>query len=832
MNTTAMLALRYLTARKLRAVLTTMAVVFGVAVIFAGNVVLPSALDSFRRTSLGAAGAVDLSISATGASAFASEPAVSKVAAVEGVAAATGVLQRTITVPVAKDVNGQAVVVGVDPATIGQVRQVKVVEGRFLQPGDTNVVVFGGDEAKIDTTVNLPTVDGVRPYTVVGKLETNGVPSSDVYMPLPEAQTALGLPNQITGIEVALVPGADRAKIEANALAALGPEFRAGASSGADAVASLDVAYAMFNMLGALALFIGAFLIFNTFRTIVLERKRDLAMLRAIGATRGQVTTVLVIESLLQGVIGSVLGLVVGAGMALLLLIAMRSVAEQYLGGVTIEPEFSLGAALPAVVAGIVTTLLAGYLPARAAGRVSPLEVLRPTSTDEQRRAARWNLVVGLVLVVAAIGLLFAGPRAATGGALLFLIGLAVASPALIQPAARLLSPLLSGWSGEGEIAEGNLRRQPGRAAVTASTLMIGLAAMVMISSLIGSFTDLVVNLFNRNFASDIILLPQNIGIIGANLGAGGQLADELRQVPGVATVGTLRTASASAGGKTVNVDGIDPATYQVVSPLQFEQSNEQEAYAALEQGDTAIVNGIFAAAQNLRIGDTLTLESVAGTHQYRIVGIGGDALSFKLNTVYVSQATLAKDFGKTDDVLVMLKLAPDADQAAVEQQVRAIAAKYPQFNVTVTADFRQNLIDQSLNILRGAFIPLSLVILLPAALGLLNTLTMSVLERTREIGITRAIGASRRQVRRIVVAEALLLGIFGAACGALAGLAMSYGFTAALSSSFGMTLPFNLPVLPLLIAITVGLLLTLLVSALPARTAARLDILQALRYE
>ena len=835
MSTAFITALRYLSARKLRAALTTLAVVFGVAVIFAGNLVLPSAIDAFRRTSLGASGTVDITIASATGGTFAPSPALEQAAAVAGVKAVTGVLQRPISVGIGGN-SGQAVIVGVDPATINQVRVIKLAAGRFLQAGDGSAVVLGDNAASAATlggTIKLPSVGGVREYTVVGKLESGGVPASDVYMTLPDAQALLGLPGQISALELATAPGVDRANVQANLLAALGPDFQAGARSAVDSVASLDIGYAMFNFIGALALFIGAFLIFNTFRTIVLERKRDLAMLRAIGAERGQVTAILIFESLIQGVVGSVLGLVVGGLLALGLLAAIRSIAASFYSGVSITVEFSWQAVVPALLAGMLTTLLAGYLPARAAGRLSPLEALRPASIDEAQKTARWNLIIGAVLCIVAIGLLFGGAQAATGGAILFLIGLTVASPALIAPVARLFAPLLSGgFAGEGQIAEGNLRRQPGRAAVTASTLMIGLATMVMIASVISSFDQMIVTLFNKNFASDIMLLPQNIALLNANLGAGNQLAEKLRAVPGVQAVGTLRTAAGTVAGKSVNVDGIDPAVYPLVSPLTFAQGDEANAFTTLGQGRTAIANSIFATAQRLKVGDMLTVATPKGPQQYKIVGVASDALSFKINTLYVSPQTLEQDFGAANDVLLMLKLAPGADLNTVKQQVTAIAASYPQFTVNVTADYRQQLIDLSLNALRGAFVPLALIILLPAALGLLNTLTMSVLERTREIGITRAIGASRSQVRRIVIAEALLLGLFGAALGALAGLAMSYGFTAALGSSFGIALPFSFPLLGIVAALVFGLGITLLVSALPARAAARLNILQALRYE
>ncbi|WP_026370262.1 ABC transporter permease [Kallotenue papyrolyticum] len=836
-----MLASRYLRARKLRTALTTLSIVFGVAVIFAGNLLLPSMVEALRRNTLAAAGTVDLMISAVGGATFAPHPALERARAVEGVAAVSGVLQQAVTIPLAEGGPGfQRIIVGVDPQTITDVRTINLAEGRWFAPGERGVVILPTDpsdpqgaSAPIGSTITLPTTQGLRSFKVVGRLAPSAVPSPEILMPLADAQELLGAPGQISTIEVALRPGVDRQAVAQALLAALGEGFELGATSSLDAVGTLDVSYTMFNLLGALSLFIGAFIIFNTFRTAVIERRHDLGVLRTIGATRRQVTRLLLLESLLQGLLGTAIGLLAGLGLAALAVLAFNPIVHQYFAGVRFRLEWSWSALLTAGLAGVLTALIAGYLPARAAGRVSPLAALRPVSTEEARRAARWSVVAGGLFVVVGIALLLVGPQGAAGGALLVLVGLAIASPALILPITRLVRPLLVAvWAGEGEIAQGNLLRQPSRAAVTGSTLMVGLAVIVMVGSVIGSLRAYTIGLITKTLSSDVLLLPQNIGVLTSNLGADPRLAEELRQLPQVAAVASLRSVATKIGDQTVNVLGIDPEIYPRVATLDFEAGDERSAYAALRQGQNAIVNPLLATTLGLQLGDQITLQTPHGSRSYTVVGIGSDVLNFKVNTVFVSQEHLARDFAQTRDVLLMLKLRPGVEVEAALPAIQAVAARYPQFTVYNTAAFRQQFVDQTNRLLNVVFWPICAVILVPAALGLLNTLTMNVLERTREIGMLRAIGATRRQVRRIVLAEAALVGIFGALTGMLAGLVLSYGFVQALSLGFGTPFPYAVPLWGLLGALLAALLLTLLVSALPARRAARLNMIEALRYE
>jgi putative ABC transport system permease protein len=837
-----LMGLRYLNGRRLRTVLTTLAIVFGVALIFAINLVLPTVSNVFKQSMTAMTGA-DITITSVSGESFTPDSVLPLVSDVENVRAVSGVLRRRFTIPVLSDnaLGGSAEleIIGIDPISAQNVRQFPISEGRFFDVGESNAAVVPAGiavfapELNVGTVFPLITAGGLKLYTVIGFLAEQGDMSTpQIYVSLSDAQAAFNQPGLINIIEVSVEAGADQAAVIANLQQVLGSGFVMNAeSTGGAAVASVQIGLAIFNMLGALALFLGAFLIFNTFRTVVVERRHDLAMLRAVGATRRQVTTMIVIESLLQGIVGTIIGMILGYLMAAGGFAIMGDIWTTYLRIQIPQLELNVTAVVLAGVSGIVTALLAGYLPARAAGRTSPLEALRPSTVASVERAARWSLIVGAVLVVFGVLLMLTGTRGAAGGAILFLFGMVIAAPGLVIPASHLFSPLLTLWfAREGDLARGNLVRQPGRAAITGGTLMIGLAVLVMAAALVTAFTALVEDLADANFASDILLVPQSIAVYNTVIGADESLANRLRELPEVETVGTLRYAASSSNGSLLQVMGIDPSEYPQVATFEFSEGDPETAFAELGSGRNAIVTSIAMSTLGLTVGGDLVLETAEGPQTYRVVAAANDILTFKVNAIFISQENLAADFHKAEDILLMINLTPGADEATAMASVETIAADYPQFTAQLTAQYRDTLVQTSAGAM-VMFYVLAFLILLPAALGLLNTLTINILERTREIGVVRAVGGSRNQVRRMITGEALLLGIFGASMGVLAGVAMSYGFIAAMGS-IGWTVPYAFPLMGIIAAIVLGVLLALFSSILPARNATKLDIIRALQYE
>lgn len=398
-----LMGLRYLSGRKLRTTLTTLAIVFGVALIFAINLVLPSALNAFKQSMSAVTGA-DITVTSLSGEVFAPD-VLTQVAAVDGVQSVSGLLRRQFSLPVLSGSNlgstTQLTLVGIDPAQT--VRQFTVSEGRFLEPGDTGKALVPAGIAElapqleVGMTFPLITAGGLKVYTVVGFLAEQGNPTApEIYVTLADAQAAFNQPGQINTVEAAITAGADRAAVTAAIQNVLGAGFQINTQTDTSSyLAATQVGFAIFDLLGVLALFLGAFLIFNTFRTVVVERRHDIAMLRAIGATRRQITQMIVIESLVQGVVGTLIGLIVGYLLSAGMINLVGSIWSQYTNKGALELRFNLSALLLAGGLGLLTALLAGYWPARSAGKTSPLEALRPATAASLQRAARWGLIVG-----------------------------------------------------------------------------------------------------------------------------------------------------------------------------------------------------------------------------------------------------------------------------------------------------------------------------------------------------------------------------------------------------------------------------------------------------
>jgi len=838
------LAFRYLTARRLRTSLTTLSIVLGVAVIFAVNALLPTMMTALQGSLLGASGQVDLSVTTEGGESF-SLKVLQTVRKTPGVAAASPALRRQITLP---DTPGstapppQVELVGVDPVSAPLVRRYQLSAGRFLNQGDArpesrsavvSLAFASGLKLGVGDRFSLPTPHGVVEFKVVGIVASRG--DDQVIIPLPAAQNLFAQTDRINTIDLALAAGADREAVKAALLRTLGPDYSVGSGAlGTEAFASIQTAMTALNFLGLLTLFMGGFLIFNTFRTGLLERQHDLGMLRAVGATRSTVVVFILVESAVQGAIGTGLGLVFGYFAVLGMTQAMQGLLGQYLAVRTQEIVLPPSAFALAISLGLGTTLVAGLLPALGVRKLSILAALRPQASApvEQRAPLGWGPKIGLVLLgLSVVGLASRNTGAVGLSALVFLAGLVLVAPALIRPIAHAFQPLiLLAFAREGLIAEGNVRRQPGRAAITASAIMIGLAIIVATTGLFSSVIATFTNYIDRSLASDIILLPPALGLWSNDVGLDRGFEKKFARTPGLAAWASLRYASARINGKTVQILAFDPAVYPKVSSLTFDQGGP-EAYAALAQGRNAIANPIFANAAGLKVGDSLTIRTPEGPRVYRIVAIGNDYLAAKINTIYISQKNLEADFHKTEDILILANLAPGADRAQVKARLDALLKSYPQVTMHWGSEWRaeqREMLSQYISVLYLLLV----VLVVPSLLGLVNTLAMGVLERTREIGVLRAVGATRGQVRRMVLAESLLLAAAGAGFGMLAGLALGYGLTALMAAFMTSSITYSFPLAGLIAALALALLTAVAASLLPARQAARLQIVQALRYE
>ncbi|QGF23629.1 ABC transporter permease [Raineyella fluvialis] len=837
------LAWRYLRGRGLRSALTTLAVALSVMLIFGLGGVVPTLVDAFTRSLLSASGKIDLTVTQTLAQPFAPS-VVDKVGRVPGIALATGEVEQSAPLPVRRDIpTGQQVssvtVVGIDPAVSGRIRDLGLASGRALTTTDGDVAVLSADLAGrlglgLGSPLVLPSPVGSTRFTVVGLLTAATVPGQEtVYVPIGAAQTLFGLGAKITTVQASLQPDANRSAVEDAVRTAVGPDYTVGGlSSNSSLLASIQVSRYAFTLFGLFALATAGFIILNSFRTVVAERRRDIGMLRAIGARRRTITGILLVESLLQGVLGTLLGMVLGylmaAGLFAVMAPMVESVVHLRIGPVRFEPATYA----EAIVLGIGLTVLAAIIPARAAGKVTPMEALRPQTEEVYRRGAGVRGWIGVGVLVVSLFCLVTRDASLVGlGSVLFLVGLALVIPAVVHPLARAAGSAVElAYAREGAIARSNLQRNPGRSANTVSAVMLGLASIVAMVTVVQSIFAGFTGYIDRSLSADYLVIPNSIVLGQGNVAAGPKLAADIAHTAGIGPVSTLRLARAKLNGHDVQVIGIDPATYPEVANFEWTAGSTDAALAQLGSGRWLISNGIFAGQSGLTSGQAVTLDTPNGPRVYYVAGVGNDYLNAKLATIYVSQDQLARDFDVTDDLLVMANRKPSADPATVTAAVQRIVDGYPGFKLYESAQWRDlqlSIFNQTYVIFYGLIAALAV----PSLLALLNTLAISVLARTRELGMLRAVGATRRQIKRMVVAESLLLSVIGTVFGVAAGLWLGYALVEAMRM-IGWPMPWTFPWGGVLLTVVVGIVFGVLAALIPARSAARLDVVAALHHE
>lgn len=854
MNLQLTLAARYLNGRRLRTFLTTLAVVFGVLVIFGMNLLLPTMLNALQVNVQSAEGTVDYSVTHISGEPFSASVA-DKLQGVDGVRVYAPSLTRAINIPADffdKDSNKPDTVtvlslVGIDPEMERSLRAFTMVEGRYLESDDAASVLISrtfADTLKVNVgdTFRIPSVEGTTELTVVGILPAQIMPGNEtVWVNLTQAQLMTNTPGKVNTININTETTAmeeRRAEVQQNIETALGNEYKVGTLfSGTEMFASLRLAQTMFNIFGVLALFMGGFIIFNTFRTIIAERRRDIGLLRALGANRRTVIGIILAEGLLQGIIGTALGLIIGYLFGLATTRVVEPFMNQFvnlnIGAPVVTPALLFGS----IFLGVGVTVIAGLIPALSASKLTPLEALRPPVAETQfDRKTGVGFVGGVVIIVLTIIAILSGkPAFILPGGLFFLLGLVLVAPALIRPFALVFGRLIALFyakRGIGELAQGNVTRQPSRVAVTASTSMLALAIIVALGGMISSLTTVIYEMTRDNLGSDYIFVPPSIALWGSNVPAKSEFADQLKAVEGVDQVSTLRFASATANGQAISVLGIDPASYPNVSGLYFQDSlysDDDSNYASLNNGRTMIINGAMSNALGKKVGDTLELVTPNGTLTYEIVAVATDMINAKVVTGFISQNNMQADFGVTDDVFIQLNLTKNADRAAVDTTIRTLAEAYPTFKVVSGTEYYNSLRSQMDAAFSGLYV-IFLLLAVPSLIAMLNTLTISVIERTREIGMIRAAGGTRKQVRTMVMAESMLLSAIGTAFGILGGLYLGYVLVVAMEGIF--PLGYEFPASGILAAIAIGLLFGVCAAFIPARQAARMNVVEALRYE
>ncbi|MDJ0380597.1 ABC transporter permease [Streptomyces sp. G-G2] len=776
--------------------------------------------------------------------------AVEQVKKVEGVRSAEGgVLSTAVTVVDAKNENmgsttGAPTIAG--SWNDSELTSMKITSGHA--PRGPAEVMVDADTAKKH---HLALGDELRTIAITGDIRAKitGIASftvtnpgaAIVYFDTATAQQGLiGTPGAFTHINVAAEEGVSDEQLKANIATAVGAgtytlrTAKEAADSGRKDVGSfLDVMkYVMLGFAG-IAFLVGIFLIFNTFSMLVAQRTREIGLMRAIGADRKQLNRSVLIEAFLLGVVGSVLGVGAGVGLAVGL---MKLMGQMGMHLSTDDLTVLWTTPVLGVALGVLVTVVAAYLPARRAGRVSPMAALRDAGTPGDRKAGRVRAVLGLVLTGVGAAALFAAAaadKAATGslwlglGVVLSLIGFIVIGPLLAGAVVKVLSgAVLRPFGSVGRLAERNALRNPRRTGATAAALMIGLALVACLSVVGSSMVASATGELDRSVGADFIIQSETGQPVLP------QAEKALRSVPDIDHV----TSYKILGARLTTPDGRTGDGELAAADPTYAQDLRKKTVAgelSAAYGKNAMsVGRAFATEHGLKTGDELTVAfTLGGSAKLRIAAITSDEGSIDTGVMYTNVATAAQyvPADRMPQNAIMFAKAKDGKQQAAYSAMKDAMAAYPQYQVRNQSDFKKNLKDQVGQLLNMVYGLLALAIVV-AVLGVVNTLALSVVERTREIGLMRAIGLSRRQLRRMIRLESVVIALFGALLGL--GLGMGWGVAGqqllALQGLKVLEIPW-----PTILGVFAGSAFVGLFAALvPAFRAGRMNILNAIGSE
>jgi putative ABC transport system permease protein len=699
-----------------------------------------------------------------------------------------------------------------------------------------------GKPVKIMTPT--PTMFGplVVELPLVGLLEARGLAifngGAIVVMPLATAQRLFGLQGQVTNLQVVVKEGANLRQVEEEIRRHLpaGLNVQPPAARGEMAQHSLMSTELALHALSMMSLIAGAFVILNAFLMNLGERRRQLAILRALGATRGQVTRLLLREAVILGVAGTLLGI----GLGLVLSLSLRGVMAQLIG-VSFPPmRLTATPFLSALVLGPGMALAATFVPARRAGRRAPLEDLLQKSKGRDEVVRRWPAYLGLILIAMMFLLCVAMvcdwlppgliQEVLTPGLSAGLVGCVLALPLVLSPLIRGAALCLKPFSGmEGLLAIRQLRRRPTRTSLTAGVLLIGVVVSVTFGqSLLNNIRDIDRWMRNTVTADFIVrgLMPDSTTTI-TSVALPEALYEPLAHLdPNIERVDKVYFLLSRAGDRQVVVI---PRTFSAERDLPFAlaQGTPQEVRAGLTRGE--IVIGTALGQQlGLKVGDLISLETRRGPRPFRIAATATEYTAGGL-VVYVDWDTGKKAFD-IPAVHAFLIVARPGTTAEVGKRVQGFCRERGLFFQTY-GELRASL-DEMIAQVVGFCWGLLILIFVVASLGVVNTLTMNVLEQTRELGILRAIAMQRGQVRKLVLLQAVAIGLISLVPGVGVGLGLAWLMNLATQPVIGQPIPFHLDWWLVSGCFGVGLVIAVLAALVPAQRAARLQVIQALQYE
>jgi putative ABC transport system permease protein len=852
--------LRSLWSHKLRLVLTMLAIILGVS-FMAGTLVLNATVGRVFDDLFGKMGQ-NIDAVARGEVLFErpdgggderallDQDLVEQVAKVDGVAFAEGSIATTDATLI--DRKGDPIGGFGPPTIVGswdtdrQMASYQIDQGRAPEkPGEAVIDRGGADKGDfaIGQQVKYIGVDGKPSFlTLVGISRFGEADSAGgsifVGVTLADAQRIAGEPGKVDQVIVRAAEGVTPEQlVERLDAANLSPglDVITGQQASDEMASDIKQGLSFFTIallvFAFISLFVAAFIISNTFSILLAQRTRELALLRAIGATRRQVLTSALAEAALIGVISSVLGFLAGIGLAAGAL-ALLDVLGVDLPKTTLLVTPMAG--IQVLLVGVIVTLVSAVLPAVRATRVPPIAALRSTAV-ENRSGLKYRAIGGLVLLV--LGIVSILPAFAAEpdsddlpgvgvGLGLLMLSILVLGPVIARPLARLAGSWLPSLKGViGRLARENAMRSPRRTASTSAAIIIGVSLVVFISVFASSAQATIDKALGTNFESGYIVLPFNQG---SSVGAPPEMAQRLRDVPGVAQV----DAGSGAGGEITLPDGEKtPAFLFGITPETFGTIyNANMAEGTLDDlvPGTVLVDQAVARSNGIGVGDRISVTGQGGrVASFTVSALGDDPIV--LGQWTINATDMAKLVPAVTDVFVGVNLEPGVSVDSIRGELRAVVDDYPNMRLQDKEQFRNSLVGL-ITALLNVILALLAVSIVIAFIGILNTMLLAIHERTRELGLLRAMGMTRSQMRSAVRWEAVIVSLIGTALGMGLGLGLSYVMVRALKSE-GID-QFSVPTMPMIFIAGAAILLGILAAAWPAHKASKLNVLEAIATE
>jgi len=947
------IAFRNLWSRKLRTLVTGFGIMLGVATVLAfgiTNATIENSLtDFFSQT----AGDADLTISSSERGRTFRERALSQASNFPDVTLAVGSLWQGGELRLADD-DEPITLVGINPKTDPQVRSYELAAGRMIADSDRSYTIMlvetFAEDNDIDVGDDLEADLGegrVETFEVVGLLKNTGVARLNNgaigFLRLDTAQTLFDEGGRLSQVDVVVSPevAADgdaldgfKEELESH----MGDDYNVAYPSAVgqaivDSMAGLKAGLGIFS---AIALFVGAMLIYNTFSMTIAERTAEIGVLRAVGASRGQVHRLVLVEAILLGFLGSV----VGVGLGIFLAIPMVQMFVQGLGDIDLDgftvPSSSVTLS---VLVGIIVTLLAALIPAIQAGRISPVEAMRVRAASRPGFLARNGWKIGLALLGFSLGgavldvilipILQFAPVLKNGSlmsmrsglsAVLFLAGLLIMIPRLWI---ALLGRVGQRWPGLGQqaerwmqtgtfrfpskavywLAEGgwvmglmllaqglanltpiwdylpdasffmltftggtlvmpiviqlsertsryvlsvlygpagglgsrNLNRALGRTSLTVGVLMVGATLTIAIGSMQTAFNGAINEWVDNTLGGDLTVESQR----GQNIDfayqlmtlPGVELATPFDVVP-VEMTGVINDAGFSAEDDSIGFEVVDLPSYSEVSGFQFVENAEDEdrILSRLAEGDAVLVSGVLSDEYNVHRGDWVRLRTRRGERDFEVAGIVNDFMWGGKSVIGI-WSDAERYLGTKRAWIFLIKLSPGANADSVQQTLETRLSRYGDFEVDTAVEFREE-ISRDVRSFMAIFSVVVFIAVLVAGLGVVNTMTMNILERVREIGMLRAVGLTAGQVRRMVLAEAGAMGVIGGAFGLGIGWLIAKNMVAEMSKGSSWQFDYVFPTSAFISAALTALIISQLAALYPAWRAGVMRIIEAIQHE